>query len=226
MLLLRLVGSFFLLLGAVGCVQTLRAFLRHERYNGFTKPVIAMELVRSANDVDQVLADVKRTMPTKEPKKYFCDGLKFDSYGFIPTYWLVLMVFSLLLFRHQFQHAKWLGIAAGICATATAAFDYLENSRMNLALDDHHLAAGVRQASLYKWGLLFVTVGLLAAMFLWRRDWVMAIGALYLLAALMGFIGLWHDHLIEWSFVPLLAAGTGFGGLLLFAPQRFLAGFS
>jgi len=223
---IRLCGLLLLLLGAGGCVQTLRAFLRPERYNGFLKPVLAMELVRSASDVESVFADVKKHMPQIEPKKFFGDGLKFDSYGFIPAYWAILMVFSALLSRHHFPRATWLGIAAGVCATAAALFDYLENSRMKLALDDPQLAAGVRPPSLWKWGSLFVTVGLLSAMFLWRRDWAMAIGALYLLAALVGLAGLWQDRLIEWSFVPLLAAGAGFGGFLLFAPQRFLAGFS
>ena len=223
---IKLCGLLLLLLGAAGFVQMLRAILKPERYNGFVQPVIAMELVRSANDIERVFADIKKYLQQPKPDEFLICGLKEDSRYIIPIYWALLMIFSVLLFRHQFQHAKWLGIAAAICATAAAAFDYLENHRMKLALDDHQLAASVRQASLCKWGLLFVAVGLLSSMFLWRRDWVVTIGALYLLAALIGLAGLWQNRLIEWSFVPLLAGGTGLGALLLFAPKRFLAGFS
>jgi len=51
---------------------------------------------------------------------------------------------------------------------------------------DDATALGIRHASLWIWGLIFVAVALLATMFLWRRDWAMIVGALYLLAALIG----------------------------------------
>jgi hypothetical protein len=227
MFLLRLIGLILLVANAGFFVQTLRAILKPERYNkNFVRPVMAMELVRCAGDVERVLTDIKRYLPQPKPDEFLRHELKKDSRYIIPTYWLFLMFVSFLLFRHQFPQARWLGIAAAICATAAAAFDYLENHRTKLALDDHQLAASVRQASLCKWGLIFVAVGLLASMFLWRQDWVMAVGALYLLAALTGLAGLWQDRLIEWSFMPLLAGGAGVGALLLFAPQRFTAGFS
>jgi len=225
MFLLKPIGLLFLVAVAAGCVQMIRAFLKPDRYNGFTKPVLAMEVVRSANDIERVFADIVKYMREPKPDEFLRNELKTDSRYIIPTYWALLMVFSFLLFRSHFPQSKWMGIAAAICATVAAAFDYLENSRTKLALDNHQLAADVRQASLCKWGLLFVTVGLLAAMFLWRRDWTMAIGALYLLAALTGLVGLWQNRLIEWSFAPLLAAGAGLGALLLFDPKRFLAGF-
>ncbi|HMV51316.1 MAG TPA: hypothetical protein PLD20_00115 [Blastocatellia bacterium] len=226
MLLLKSIGMILLLANAVGLLLMLRAISKPERYNNFVKPIMAMELVRSPDDITHVLADVGKFKQTPTPEEFFKTGLRWDGYIIIPFYWGLLMTFSFLLSRHQFASAKWLGIASGLSTTVAAAFDYLENHRMKLALDNHSLAAGVRQASLYKWGLLFVAFGLLASMFLWRWDSVVVIGTLYLLTALIGLIGLRQDQLIEWSFLPLMAGGAAFGAMLLFAPQRFLAGFS
>jgi len=61
--LLKLIGLLFLAAVAAGCVQMIRAFLKPDRYNGFTKSVLAMEVVRSANDIERVFADSDRSEP-------------------------------------------------------------------------------------------------------------------------------------------------------------------
>jgi hypothetical protein len=223
MLWIKLVGLVFLLLGACLCFATLNVLWKKPRpAGGFVNPGLAIQFARSAADVERALHDVTA--------KDLLKSLKLDSQIFIPVYWTLLMVFSALLYRHQFAHAKWLGLAAGICATAAAACDYLENHRIKDMLTSPEIndatALGIRHASLLKWGLIFVAVALLATMFLWRRDWVMIVGALYLLAALIGIIGLFRNSLIQWAFAPMSLGMAGIGALLLFEPDRFLAGLS
>ena len=115
-------------------------------------------------------------------------------------------------------------------ATAAAACDYLENHRIKDMPTSPEIndatALGIRHASLWKWGLIFVAVALPATMFLWRRDWAMIVGALYLPAALIGIIGLFRNSPIRWAFAPMSLGMAGIGALLLFEPDRFLAGLS
>lgn len=234
MLLLKLIGLLLLAAGAVGCAKTLHDLRsKPDRFNGFIAPAIAVELAHSGDDIKHALADIgawlRKEQKQQTPAEFLLDGLRTDRRFIIPTYWVLLMVFSLLLYRHHFAQAKLMGIAAAICASAAAAWDYAENNRIEAALAQtagDEAALGILHASLWKWGLIFVATALLAAMFLWRRDWVMIIGALYLLGALLGLIGLSRHHLIEWAIAAMLAAMAGWGALLLFDPKRFLAGFS
>jgi hypothetical protein len=43
---------------------------------------------------------------------------------------------------------------------------------------------------------------------------------------LIGIIGLFRNPLIQWAFAPMSPGMAGFGALLLFEPERFLAGLS
>jgi len=234
MLWIRLLGLLLLSLGAVGSAKTLYDLrFKPDRFNGFIAPVIAIELVHSGDQIKRVLADIevwlRKEQKQQTPIKFLLDGLQTDRHFIIPIYWTLLMVFSALLYRHHFSQAKWLGGIAALCVSAAAFWDYAENNRIEAALTqtvNDEMALDILHASLWKWGLLFVTTGLLATMFLWRRDWVLIVGGLYLIAVLLGLGGLFRNHLIEWAIVPMMAGMAGVGALLLFAPKRFLDGFS
>jgi hypothetical protein len=66
-----------------------------------------------------------------------------------------------------------------------------------------------RHVSLVKWGFSFITIGLLSSLFLWRRDAILLLGALYALTALVGLVGLIYRPAIGWAF-SLMGVGTVF----------------
>lgn len=216
---LRAIGLIFLLVSISGLAWMLSVIFDSKGNRNFVLPELALQFVWSPEDVKRVL-DTLKEQGQSDPNEFFRKRLKLDSYGLIPFYWTALTALSIRLFRRQFQFAKWLGVAAALCVTAAAAFDYLENHRIRQALGDHQLAAGIRQASLCKWGLLFTVAGLLSSLLLSRRDWGITIGALYLLGALIGLAGLWQHRLIDWSLTLMLLAGVGLGTLLVFAPEQ------
>lgn len=196
----------------------------------FTKPVLSLELPRSADDVKTIVGD-----DGDERRAVMRAGLVHDSLFFIPGYTFFFLGASWLLSQRTHWHGfVWLGFAAGLCALGAAVCDYVENQHM-LALLNAPLAQvratqsmvdHTRYFSLAKWGLSFVTLLLLSALFLWKRHWyVQAVGVLYLLTALVGLLGLFHNPLLEKALGGILLSIPAIAILLLAAPQKFLDGF-
>lgn len=69
------------------------------------------------------------------------------------------------------------------------------------------MAVRIRQASLLKWGLFFITIGLLGLILLLRLNFLSAIGVFFLLSALVGIAGLRYHQMIPLA-IPLLGAGV------------------
>ncbi len=193
--------------------------------DGFRNPGLALQLVHSRDEVEGIIGK-----PGDSRREVLKNSLKAD-FVLIVAYWLLFVLTGTLLGMRDLRWTVLLAVAAGLCATAAAAFDILENLRLFTVLDatldttTQSMVDGVRHASLSKWSFFFVTVGLLASTFLWRHDWIVLIGYLYLCAFIVGFAGLLVYHpAIQWAFVPL-----GMGLLLLaflftFWPGKFLQG--
>jgi hypothetical protein len=127
----------------------------------------------------------------------------------------------------------WLGAAAACCATGAAVFDIAKNIRLLKVLNvpsaeiTEAIAHGIRRASLLKWGLIFLTVGLLAPIFLWRSDWIVLIGYFYLSALIFGFVGVFfYRPAVGWAASYPMGLGlVVLAFLFTFWPKQFLQGF-
>ncbi|MGH9592895.1 MAG: hypothetical protein ACRD5L_07370 [Bryobacteraceae bacterium] len=136
------------------------SFTNASRPPRFGNPQLALQFVRSVEEVDWILGDAPS--PDREVMRI----KQYVDFGFIVSYTAMLLACSVLVFRAGGWRQA-LGIAAGICASATAIFDVIEN-RAILKLLDVPLRAttpamlnAIRSASAAKWTLAAVTIVLL-----------------------------------------------------------------
>ena len=196
---------------------------------GLTKPVLALELVKSSDEVGMVLGDGEQES-SKITRKMMREDLKGDTYAFIPIYWLLLVAMSWLLTRRHPDWASWAGIAAGVCVTAAAIFDYFENAGIRAVLDapaasvTDRMALAIRTPSLVKWALIFITMGLLGGLF-WQRNLIMLLAFAYLLIAIIGLVGLIYHPAIEKAFALMGIVIIPVALLFTFWPKQFLRDF-
>jgi patatin-related protein len=167
---------------------------------------------------------------------------------YIIIYWLLFIGMSLLLYKSVLNAAPVingiilgknfalaLAVASGILGTATAVFDGLENKRILRLLEirlekiDPKMLSGIRRASIFKFILTFITIGMLSGIFLFHRGWVSIIGWVLLLSGLVGLLGIIAAFAAP-SFKLIEAAFLLFGiGLIVIAvwfmiwPEGFLA---
>jgi hypothetical protein len=126
----------------------------------FGDPQLALQFVRSVEEVDWILGDAPS--PDREVMRI----KQHIDYGFIPSYTALLLTCSVLVFRAG-GWRQTAGIAAGICAIATAIFDVLENRAILRLLDvplrstTPAMIHAIRSASTAKWILAAVTIILL-----------------------------------------------------------------
>jgi hypothetical protein len=131
-------------------------------------------------------------------------------------YWLLFAGMSALLAGRSHRWAVWAGVIAAVCATGAAIFDVVENLSIAALLDaveiKTEMIRNVVSAGFGKWLLVSLSTTILSLVFL-RRDWLMLLGALYLLIGVMGLYGLLRDEprFVEWSF------GLNLAGLIVVA---------
>lgn len=191
--------------------------------------MLSLELPHSANDVEAIVGK------GQELRNVMRARLVHDSLFFIPGYTFFFLAASWLLSqRTHWSGFIWLGLAAGLCALGVAVCDYVENRHilalLNAPLDQgrdtQSMVDQTRYFSLAKWALSFLTIGLLSALFLWGRPlYVQAVGVLYLLTALVGVMGLFHNPLLGKALIGVLFCIPALAILLLAVPQKFLDGF-
>jgi hypothetical protein len=192
-------------------------------------PVLALELVKSKAEIEMTLGE--DSDPSNQTMREMQrQGLKDDSFVFIPFYWLLIMAMSWLLTRRQIDGALWMGIAAAACVTGAAIFDYMENSGMRKALDTSianttdQMAHAIRNPSLAKWALIFIAMALLSGLF-WRQNWLSAIAVIYLMIGFVGLVGLIYHQAIEWAFTLMLISIILIAALFTIWPKQFLDRF-
>jgi hypothetical protein len=194
--------------------------------HGLSKPMLALELARTVDDVEQIVGDQGDPRRAK-----MLALLRTDTFGFIPTYWLYFLSLSWLLAHRSIPYSFWFGVAVAVCATAAALFDLAENHYIRVTLETplSQTAAdtvrGIYRSSLIKWLLIFVALALLSRLFLERGDLLVIIGILFLITSVLGFVGLRHNPAIEWSYVPLLVTLVSVAATFAFFPARFLRYF-
>jgi len=225
---IRGVGVFFSLVVAAAGFVLLRqgdlGIFPKRLPGGFTKPIIAVELVQTATDFEAIVGSGSED----RRRLWMIASLWPDNFVTIPTYWLVLIVTAWLVVRSRLRAASSFGIAAAVCATAAALFDFMENRAMRSALVaatgdlTQEMVNNIRQASLCKWGLLSVSIGLLSSLFIARKDWLTVVGALYLVTALVGLLGLYHHPALEWMVIPVALGFIGVALTFTLSPAKVL----
>jgi len=179
--------------------------------SGFTNHVLAIELVRTNSDVQEIVGELG------DPNREVMRGKVQKDFFFIPAYALLFAALGWLLGRSDYRLAIWAGAAIVVCAAGAAVFDVIENLGILRILDlrlidtTQTMADSVRLASLVKWALVFVAMALISPFVFLRRDlfarppglnrlarvFGVLIALAYLIAATIGLIGLKQNPLIE-----------------------------
>ena len=183
---------------------------------GISSPVLAMEVARNIAEVDAILSDSPSADREAMRIKQYAD------FGFICTYASLYVVMSLLLM----PQGRAIAIFAAALGVLAAIFDVIENLGIlrvvntDLAHTTQAMIDAVRYPSLIKWALASLALGLLAILFLrLKRAGPRIVGALYLIAALLGLYGLYDNAVLQWTGIPTLAGFIGLA-ILYFRPYR------
>jgi hypothetical protein len=183
---------------------------------GISNPVLALEVARNIAEVDAILGDAPS--PDREAMRI----KQYADFGFIGTYASLYVVMSLWLMREGRVPA----ILAAVLGVLAAIFDMIENLGIlrivntDLAHTTQAMINAVRYPSLTKWTLASIALGLLAILLMRvRRAGPRIVGALYLIAALLGLYGVYDNAILQWSGIPALAGFIGLA-ILYFRPYR------
>jgi hypothetical protein len=200
--------------------------------DGYTNPVLALELVKRGADIEQIFeakaaneCDVREFLTTSTHK----------DFGYILVYAIFFVALGLLLSRMNFSWAGWVGWLAATCAVVAAVQDVIEDLGMLKAINgqaSNALANSIRYPSLAKWSFLFVFSLLVGLLLIARRDLFVIPAVCFLLAALLGLIGV-ISNLLQPKFYPVFPAALGLMGLgvvilsvaFIFAPEKLLTKF-
>ena len=213
---LRTLGLAYCLLLLLGVVFSVLSYYQSRQPSaikwpdqfphGLSKPMLALEFVRTIDEVKQIVGD------QPDPRRVeMLALLKIDTFGFIPTYWLFFLSLGWLLAHRSISHAFWLGVTVAVCVTGAALFDFAENHYIRVALETPSTqtaadtVTGIYHSALIKWALIFVALALSSRLFLERKDLLVTIGILFLITSLLGFLGLRHNPAIDcFNFLLLL----------------------
>ncbi len=178
--------------------------------------MLALEVARNIAEVDAILGDAPS--PDREAMRI----KQYADFGFIGTYASLYVVMSLWLMREGRVPA----ILAAVLGVLAAIFDMIENLGIlrivntDLAHTTQAMINAVRYPSLTKWTLASIALGLLAILLMRvRRAGPRIVGALYLIAALLGLYGVYDNAILQWSGIPALAGFIGLA-VLYFRPYR------
>ncbi len=114
-------------------------------------PVVAIELVRSADEIRSILRD-----PTGEHNRAVQRQVIWEDWFCITNYWLIFLGMGAIMAGCPWPGARWLAVAVALAATSAALCDVLENRGILRVLDnepDHlndAMAQTTRGASLAK----------------------------------------------------------------------------
>jgi hypothetical protein len=196
--------------------------------DGYRSPVLALELVKSGADIDQIVKAQSGAAAT------FIKRSTHKDFGFIAVYALSFIAVSLLLAKiNRDYYLRLMGCFAAGSVALAALLDIAENRGMLRAIAGEasdSLAASIRHASLAKWALLFVFALLAGLLLVLRQDFFAIPAGFLLVAALLGFYGVLANFFrpkFYWTF-PVAMISLGIGVLILavifsFWPAKFLA---
>ena len=152
------------------------------------KPVMALEFVRKAKDVEDI---IKNSDKARNGLKTF---LILDTFAFVPLYFAFLLLMSFFLTQTSFERSNLLGLTVVFISVLAAIADWTENFYSYKALDavfsnSEENVPFVFIAAHVKWIALFISTGILSAIF-WRGGWWNIAAVLLLSSSLIGLFGL------------------------------------
>jgi hypothetical protein len=195
---------------------------------GLGSPILGIELAKTAEEVRGLFRDPFGC----HNRAVFRDQIH-EDWVFIPVYTSFFIATGLLLaFRPSLGWRAVAVLIAGL-ATTGAHFDYREDdgilrliSEPSSSLTDA-MAIATRSASLIKWSLLFLATGLLALVFFGPkpgsrlpRFLANAAGALLVLSAVAGLVGIAFNPAIAWGSFALPFGLVPALLVLSFTPER------
>ena len=188
----------------------------------FKRAGMALQLSGTREDVLTTLSPQNGQIRTELQASISMDFL------FILSYTGFLVALSVVLSQVNRPLARWLGPLAAILIVGAAAFDFTENCRMlqvlSMPIDQitDAAASGIRMASLVKWTLLFLTIGVQSIIFLKLMNVYSLFGIAMLAAAITGLIGLRFHQLITPASIGFGVAVLVLSFVFLFKPDKFL----
>lgn len=180
---------------------------------GIANPLLAMEMARNVTEVDAILSD--SPSPDREAMRI----KQYTGFAFLGCYAALFIVMSMML--------KWrrvIAIGAGASAAIAAMCGMIGNIAILRVVDaglSHTTQAmidAVRYPSLVQWVFASLSLGLLGILLL-RTPHVgfRIVGALDILGALLGLLGLFDNRLLAWAGCEMLAGLLGLA-ILCFRP--------
>jgi hypothetical protein len=182
---------------------------------GISNPILAMEVVRNVAEVDAILGEAPS--PDREVMRI----KQYADFGFIGGYAALYVLMSMLLIRE----GRAIAISAATLGVACAICDVIENLGILRVIDvdlSHTTPAmidAIRYPSLIKWTLASLALGLLGILALRTpRAGLRIVGALNVLAAVLGVAGLFDNRFLQWLGLPMLGGLVGLA-ILFFRPR-------
>ncbi|PYS74869.1 MAG: hypothetical protein DMF69_00415 [Acidobacteria bacterium] len=170
---------------------------------GFGGRVIALEFVSSVGDVQKVLGPDVAANTDVMRKVISID------FVWIACYALLFVLIGVMLSRRNCPWAKYLAWIAIVSGLGAAVFDVRENMKIldllsSLSITQEQVNA-VRDATLAKWTLSFVSIAVLAIAFMELANKVAFwIATLFILTSLVGLFGLFNHRLLTLITIPLV----------------------
>jgi hypothetical protein len=160
-----------------------------------SNPILAMEVVRNVAEVDAVLSEAPS--PDREVMRI----KQYADFGFICGYAALYVSMSMLLIGE----GRAIAIAAAVLGILAAICDTIENLGIlrivdvDLAHTTQAMIDAIRYPSLIKWALASLALGLVGIL-AWRtrRTGLRIVGALYVLASMLGLYGLYRNVGLQW----------------------------
>jgi hypothetical protein len=181
---------------------------------GIANPVLAMELVRNAAEVDTILSDAPS--PDREAMRI----KEYAGFAFTGCYAALVVVMGMMLAREGRAlaiAAGSFGLLAAVCG-AVGNLGILRVVDVDLRHTTQALIDAVRYPNLIKWALVTCSLGLFGIL-LPRKPGVAfrIVGAVEMLAALLALLGLFSNHILAWTGIPMLVGFLGLA-ILYFRP--------
>jgi hypothetical protein len=184
-------------------------------------PVLALEFIQTPGELSTILG----TDNPEHIRQELLDAIRRD-YFFIASYALLYIALSLLLARRYHRrwavHLAWLGAMCGIGA---ALFDVRENMSMVHLLTappTQETVSTIHLAATVKWTLSFITAAILAMNFYASDGWLLLIGWLLRVTAVLGVISLLYLPLLMWALGAMVLALFLLIIRALFQPAKFI----
>ena len=202
---------------ALACVTILIVHSGRPGFSNASRPareipnsVVALQMARSADEVDDVLGDAPS--PDREAMRI----KQYIDFAFIAAY-AGLYIALARMFRSR------IATIAAICGVAAAVFDIVENVAILRILDvplratTQAMVDSIRYPSLAKWTLAFAATALFGeAFWMSRLRPMQVIAALNFAAAAIGFYGLYDNAFLVWAGLPMLGGLAAMIAVFLF----------